>query len=106
VRRFADDIGTFLKEPVGNVSRAFYDWTNNAWYEQVEDVYKVFQSGAAGIGLAGKAKGMFSVGVLDDFASLGPNTQRVLSAYQAPTTMRRLCSIVTWLPAASRSRTA
>jgi hypothetical protein len=75
--------GEFLQDPVGNVTRAFNDWSSKAWHEQLEDVYKVFQSGAAGIGIAGKAKGLFSVGVLDDVAALGPNTQRVLGAYQS-----------------------
>ena len=79
---FAANVRSFLQDPAGNLSRAFDAWTSKAWHEQLEDVYKVFQGGAAGIGLAGKAKGLFAVRVLDEFASLGPNTQRVLSAYQ------------------------
>jgi hypothetical protein len=80
---FMDNVGTFLKDPAESVSRAFNDWTSKAWYEQVEDVYKVFQSSAAGIGLAGKAKSLLAVRVLDELASLGPNTQRVVGAYQS-----------------------
>lgn len=77
-----DNAKTFLADPGGSISRAYDAWTSKAWHEQLEDVYKVFQSGAAGIGLAGKAKGLFAVRALDDFADLGPNTQRVLTEYQ------------------------
>jgi len=82
---FFSRAGEFLEDLVGNISRAFDAWTSKAWYEQTEDIYKVFQTGAAGVGLAGKARILFSVGALDDPAitSLEPNTQRVLSAYQS-----------------------
>jgi hypothetical protein len=72
----------FLADPGGSISRAYDAWTSKAWHEQLGDVYKVFQSGAAGIGLAGKARSVFSVGLVDDLGSLGAGTQRVLGAYQ------------------------
>lgn len=29
---FGESVGTFLKDPVGNVSRAFNDWADKAWH--------------------------------------------------------------------------
>lgn len=80
---FSTRVGQFLDDPIGSVGRAFDAWASKPYYEQIEDVYKVFQTGAAGMGIAGKAKGLFSVTTLDGATMLGANTQRVLTAYQS-----------------------
>jgi hypothetical protein len=73
----------FAEDPWGAVSGAYDRWSAKQWHEQLEDVYKLAQTGVAGFGVTSKLKGLISVNMLDDVAKLGGNTAKVVAEYQA-----------------------